>query len=71
MMPNKRLLGLVPEATRPILLKVLFSWFSLAAGIVLFLCVPLIPVTIAKIRHSDLSDGEACHDEIIRRRKAQ
>ncbi len=23
------------------------------------------------IRHSDLSDGEACHDEIIRRRKAQ
>lgn len=23
------------------------------------------------IRHSDLSDGDACHDEIIRRRKAQ
>ena len=23
------------------------------------------------IRHSDLSDGEACHDEIIRRRKPQ
>ena len=23
------------------------------------------------IRHSDLSDGEACHDEIIRRRKTQ
>ena len=36
MMPNKRLLGLVPEAMRPILLKVLFSWLSLAAGIVLW-----------------------------------
>ena len=23
------------------------------------------------IRHSDLSDGDACHDEIIRRRKRQ
>ena len=23
------------------------------------------------IRHSDLSDGDACHDEIIRRRKSQ
>jgi len=23
------------------------------------------------IRHSDLSDGDTCHDEIIRRRKAQ
>ena len=23
------------------------------------------------IRHSDLSDGDVCHDEIIRRRKSQ
>ena len=36
MMPNKRLLGLVPEAMRYILRKVLFSWLSLAAGIVLW-----------------------------------
>ena len=36
MMPDKRLLGLVPEAMRYMLLKVLFSWISLAAGIVLW-----------------------------------
>ena len=36
MMPNKRLLGLVPEAMRYIILKVVLSWCSLAAGIVLW-----------------------------------
>ena len=36
MMPNKRLLGLVPEAMRYIILKVIWSWISLAAGIVLW-----------------------------------
>lgn len=39
MMPNKRLLGLVPEARGYILRKVLFSWLSLAAGIVLWFAV--------------------------------
>ena len=39
MMPNKRLLGLVPEAMRYIILKVILSWCSLAAGIVLWLSV--------------------------------
>ena len=36
MMPNKRLLSLVPGAMRHIIRKVLFSWLSLAAGIVLW-----------------------------------
>ena len=36
MMPNKRLLGLVPEAMRSILQKVLWSWISLAAGILMW-----------------------------------
>ncbi len=35
-MPNKRLLGLVPEAMRHIIRKVVLSWISLAAGIVLW-----------------------------------
>ena len=39
MMPNKRLLGLVPEAMRFIILKVILSWLSLAAGIVLWFSV--------------------------------
>ncbi|MCR5825623.1 MAG: ABC transporter ATP-binding protein/permease [Oscillospiraceae bacterium] len=39
MMPNKRLLALVPEAMRHILRKVLWSWLSLAAGIVLWFAV--------------------------------
>ena len=39
MMPNKRLLGLVPEAMRHIILKVVFNWLSLAAGIVLWFAV--------------------------------
>ena len=36
MMPNKRLLGLVPEAKRYMFRKVLWNWVSLAAGIVLW-----------------------------------
>ena len=36
MMPNKRLLGLVPEAMRYIIQKVIFSWLSPAAGIVMW-----------------------------------
>lgn len=36
MMPNKRLLGLVPEAMRYIIQKVIFNWVSLAAGIVMW-----------------------------------
>lgn len=39
MMPNKRLLGLVPEAMRYIIEKVIFNWISLAAGIVLWFAV--------------------------------
>ena len=39
MMPNKRLLGLVPEAMRYMIQKVIFSWLSLAAGIVLWFSV--------------------------------
>lgn len=39
MMPNKRLLGLVPEAMRYIIQKVAWSWLSLAAGIVLWFTV--------------------------------
>lgn len=39
MMPNKRLLGLVPEAMRYIILKVILSWISLTAGIVLWFSV--------------------------------
>ncbi|MBQ7487415.1 MAG: ABC transporter ATP-binding protein/permease [Clostridia bacterium] len=38
-MPNKRLLGLVPEAMRYIIQKVAWSWLSLAAGIVLWFTV--------------------------------
>ena len=39
MMPNKRLLGLVPEAMRYMIQKVIFNWLSLAAGIVLWFSV--------------------------------
>ena len=39
MMPNKRLLGLAPEAMRYIILKVIFCWLSLAAGIVMWFAV--------------------------------
>ena len=39
MMPNKRLLGLVPEAMRWIIEKVILNWLSLAAGIVLWFAV--------------------------------
>ncbi|MBQ9643404.1 MAG: ABC transporter ATP-binding protein/permease [Lachnospiraceae bacterium] len=39
MMPNKRLLGLVPEAMRYIIQKVIFSWLSLLAGIVLWFAI--------------------------------
>ena len=39
MMPNKRLLGLVPEAGKYIFQKVVFSWMSLLAGIVLWFAV--------------------------------
>lgn len=38
-MPNKRLLGLVPEAMRYIIIKVILSWISLSAGIVLWFSV--------------------------------
>lgn len=38
-MPNKRLLGLVPEAMRYIVQKVVWSWLSLAAGIALWFAV--------------------------------
>lgn len=39
MMPNKRLLDLVPEARRYMIQKVVWSWSSLAAGIVLWFTV--------------------------------
>ena len=39
MMPNKRLLGLAPEAMRYIILKVVCLWLSLAAGIVMWFAV--------------------------------
>ena len=39
MMPNKRLLGLAPEAMRHIIVKVVLSWISLCAGIVLWFAV--------------------------------
>ncbi len=39
MMPDKRLLSLVPESMRYILGKVLLSWLSLLAGILLWFCL--------------------------------
>lgn len=39
MMINKRLIAMVPEAKRYILLKVLVNWFSLLAGIVLWFVI--------------------------------
>lgn len=39
MMPNKRLLGLVPEAKKYMMQKVIFSWMSLLAGIIMWFCV--------------------------------
>ena len=38
-MPNKRLLGLAPEAMRHIICKVILNWVSLCAGIVLWFTV--------------------------------
>jgi len=39
MMPNKRLLGLVPEAMRYIIQKVILSWLSLADAIIMWFVI--------------------------------